>query len=104
MGINSQTGTTYTLVLGDAQKMVELTNASAITLTVPLNSTVAYPINTVVHLAQGGAGQVTIAATGGVTIKKSALVNAKLAGQESVCSLAKVATDTWRLFGDLELV
>jgi hypothetical protein len=35
VGFNTQTGTTYTLVLDDKDKMVTLNNASAITLTVP---------------------------------------------------------------------
>ena len=33
--INAQTGTAYTLVAGDAGKLVTLTNSAAITLTVP---------------------------------------------------------------------
>ena len=53
--------------------------------------------------ALAAAGQVTIAAAGGVTIKKHSSLNAKTFGQEAVLSLAKIATDTWRLFGHLEL-
>ena len=83
--------------------MIEASNASAITLTVPTNASVAFPVNSVVHVAQAAAGQVTIAAAGGVTIKKHSSLNAKTFGQETVLSLAKIATDTWRLFGHLEL-
>lgn len=97
---NAQTGTTYTLVLTDAGKMVTLSNASAITLTVPLNSSVAFPVNTRIDLLQYGAGQVTVAATGGVTIysKGSAL---KLSAQYAGATLWKKATDTWVLVGDI---
>lgn len=98
--INSQTGTTYTFVIGDAWKLVELTNASAITLTVPPNSSVAFPIGTQIHIAQGGAGQVTIAPGSGVTIKAYSSFN-KLAGQEAGATLIKVASDTWRMVGNL---
>ena len=93
----------YTLVLADASKLVECANAAAITLTVPPNSSVAFPVGTVVHVAQAGAGQVTVAAGVGVTIKKPASLNARSFGPEAVLSLAKTGTDTWRLFGHLEL-
>jgi len=95
---NTQTGTTYTLVLGDKGKLVECTNAAAITLTVPPNSSVAFAVGTVIYVAQGGAGQVTVAAAAGVTIKKASTL--KTRAQESVLALVKTATDTWRLMGD----
>lgn len=97
---NAQTGTTYTLVLTDAGKMVTLSNASAITLTVPTNASVAFPVNTRIDLLQYGAGQVTVAAAGGVTIasKASAL---KLSAQYAGATLWKKATDTWVLVGDI---
>lgn len=97
---NAQTGTSYTLVLTDAGKMVTCTNASAITLTVPPNSSVAFPTNTRIDLLQYGAGQVTVAAGAGVTIysKASAL---KLSAQYAGATLWKKATDTWVLVGDI---
>jgi hypothetical protein len=58
--INAQTGTTYTLVRADAEKLITLSNAAAITLTVPTNSSVAFSLGTVVTLAQLGAGQVIL--------------------------------------------
>jgi hypothetical protein len=96
---NAQTGTTYTLVLSDAGKMVTLTNASAITLTIPTNASVAFPVNTRIDLLQYGAGQVTIAGAG-VTINSSGS-KLKLTGQYSGASLWKKATDTWVLIGDI---
>jgi len=98
--INAQTGTTYTLVLADGGKAVELTNASATTLTVPPNSSVAFPVGTVIELDQLGAGQVTIAAGSGVTIRSAGTL-LKLRAQFSAASLRKQATDTWLLVGDL---
>jgi hypothetical protein len=96
---NAQTGTTYTLVLADAGKMVTLTNASAITLTIPTNASVAFPVNTRIDLLQYGAGQVTIGGAG-VTINSSGS-KLKLSGQYSGASLWKKATDTWVLIGDI---
>ena len=97
---NPQTGTSYTLVLTDAGKMVTMANASAITLTVPPNASVAFPVNTRIDLLQYGAGQVTIAAGSGVTIysKASAL---KLSAQYAGATLWKKATNTWVLVGDI---
>jgi hypothetical protein len=97
--INAQTGTTYTTVIGDAEKLITLSNAGAITLTVPLNSSVAYPVGTHIDLIQIGAGQVTVAATGGVTLNSTPTLKAR--AQYSGMSLVKTATNTWYLVGDL---
>jgi hypothetical protein len=96
---NAQTGTTYTLVLTDAGKMVTLTNASPITLTIPTEASVAFPVNTRIDLIQYGAGQVTIGGAG-VTLNSSGSKK-KLTGQYSGASLWKKATDTWVLIGDI---
>jgi hypothetical protein len=96
--INAQT-VSYTLVLSDASKLVEISNASANNLTVPLNSSVAYAVGTQISLLQTGAGQMTVVATGGVTI--NATPGLKLRAQWSSATLIKRATDTWVLVGDL---
>lgn len=97
--INSQTLTSYTPVLSDAGKMIDFSNASAITLTVPPNSSVAFPVGTQINLLQSGAGQVTVAAGAGVTI--NANPGLKLNGQWASATLVKRATDTWVLIGNL---
>lgn len=97
---NAQTGTTYTFALTDANNtVVEMNNASAITATVPPNSSVAYPVGSMIQVLQTGAGQVTIAAGSGVTINASP--GLKLRAQWSTASLLKRATDTWVLLGDV---
>jgi hypothetical protein len=98
-GINTQTGS-YTLVLTDIGKAVEMNVAGANNLTVPLNSTVAFPVGARIDVTQIGAGQTTIVATGGVTIRQRES-KLKLAGQYAGASLYKRATDEWVLFGDL---
>lgn len=97
---NTQTGTSYTLVIGDASKAVEMNNAASNTLTVPPNSSVAFPVGTIVELHQYGAGQTTVAAGAGVTIRSSGS-KLKLTGQYSSASLRKRGTDEWVLTGDL---
>ena len=101
VSINAQSGTTYTLILADAGKLVTLTNASAITLTVPTHAAVAYPVGTVIALAQLGAGLVSIAGASGVTINGAAPGSDALAGQWAAATLTKLATDTWLLSGGL---
>lgn len=96
----TQTGTTYTLVLADANTLVELNNAAAITVTVPPNSSVAFPVGTTIGLRQYGAGQVTVAAGAGVTIRSRSAAF-KTSGQYAEASLTKRATDEWVLAGDL---
>lgn len=91
--VNTQTGTTYTLVLADAGKQVTLSNASAVTVTVPLNSSVAFATGVRITLLNLGAGTVTVVGAGGVTIAHSnADVNMP---QYGVMVLFKSATDTW---------
>jgi RNase P/RNase MRP subunit p29 len=96
---NSQTGTTYTLVLADNGKIVELSNTAAIALTVPTNATVAFPIGVQIQLLQTNTGQVTVAGTSGVTVNASP--GLKIRGQWSSATLVKRATDTWVLLGDI---
>ncbi len=95
---NNETSS-YTLVLSDATNMVEMESSSATTVTVPTNSSVAFPIGTTVDIFQKGTGQVTVAASGGVTIY--ATPGLKLRTQYSGATLIKRDTNTWILTGDL---
>jgi hypothetical protein len=96
---NRQTAS-YTLVIGDADKLVEMNVGSANNLTIPLNSSVAFATGTQILLAQYGAGQTTVVATSGVTIRSSG-GKLKLNAQYSGATLIKIATDEWYLFGDI---
>jgi hypothetical protein len=98
--LNTQTGTTYTLVLTDADKIVEANNAAAVTVTVPPNSSVAFPTGTQIDLVQYGAGQVTVAQGAGVTIRSFAS-SLKSAGRYAGLTLYKRGTDEWVLTGNL---
>lgn len=95
--LNAQTGTTYTLVLADNAKVVTLSNASAITVTVPTNASVAFPIGVQVNLVQLGAGQVTVTSSATIRSQGSKL---KLNGQYAGATLLKIATDEWVLIGN----
>jgi hypothetical protein len=96
---NAQVGS-YTLVLADAGKIVEMNVGSANNLTVPPNSSVAFPVGTQLLVLQTGAGQTTLVAGAGVTIN-SKDGDLKLSAQWSAASLVKRATNTWVAVGDL---
>jgi hypothetical protein len=98
--INAQTGTTYTFVLTDANSLVTFGSASATAITVPANSSVAFPIGTKIDCIQDGAGKVTFAGASGVTINSVGSVLA-INGQFVGVTLIKEATDTWYLVGNL---
>lgn len=98
--VSTQTGTSYTAVLGDANTRIGFDNASPIAFTVPPNSSVAFPIGTFIEGEQVGGGDVTPTAGAGVTIRNRTGFDAT-AGQFAVFGLRKVATDTWSLTGDL---
>lgn len=97
---NVQTGTAYTLVLADSFKLVTMANGAANTLTVPPNSAVAFPVGARIDLGQDGAGQTTIAAGSGVTIRTPETL--KLRKQWGKATLIKRATNTWDIEGNLE--
>ena len=90
----------YTLsALTERDDLIEMDNASATTLTIPLNSAVAFPIGTSIDILQTGVGQVTIAGDAGVTV--NATPGLKLRTRWSSCTLFKRATNTWVVYGDL---
>ena len=101
--VNAQTGTTYTAVLTDAKQMVTLSNASAITVTLPPNSSVAYAAGSKIDFIQKGAGQVTFAQGAGVTIRStgSTATAPKLRAQYSAATAWYEGSDVWYIVGDI---
>ena len=99
VAIRSVTAST-TLVLGDTMNAVEVNASGATTVTVPPQSSVAFPIGTVIEVAQLGTGSVTIAAGSGVTLQSAGALLATRA-QYSTVSIRKRATNTWLVVGDV---
>jgi hypothetical protein len=89
----------YTLTLDDQNSLIDMNSASAVNLTVPPNSSVAFPIGTMIEACQYGAGQVTIVAGAGVTLRNPSSLTTR--AQYSTVSLRKRATDEWVVGGDL---
>ena len=101
--INAQTAS-YTAVLADGNNtLVTLSNASANTFTIPPNSSVAFPVGTVLNFAQTGAGQTTITQGSGVTITSVGAVASapKTRVQYSACSAVQTSANNWLVFGDI---
>lgn len=80
--INAQTGTSYTLVAADTGKIVELTNAAAITLTMPND----LPVGWCCTVVQGGAGAATFTPASGAT-RRNRQSHTKTSGQWAMCTL-----------------
>ena len=96
----SQKTDSYTLSsLTERDDLIEMNKATAVTLTIPLNSAVAYPVGTSLDILQTGAGQVTIAGAAGVTVNSTP--GLKLRTQWSSATLFKRAENTWVVYGDL---
>lgn len=93
--INAQTGTTYTLVIGDRGQTVTMDNASANTVTIPTNASVAFDVGSVVVVVMKGAGATTITGATGVTVNGVSAGSVTISAQYQGVSLLKVATDTW---------
>ena len=98
-GFNTSTGSTYTLVLTDAGKVLPISNASANTVT-PLNSSVAFPTGSFVNFIQSGTGPILITGASGVSVQ-SENAKLKLKGQYAVAGVVKTDTDSWVAFGNL---
>lgn len=90
----------FTLALANAGRLIQVSASSAVTVTIPTNASVAFPVGTEIEIAQMGAGAVTIAAASGVTINSldSAVTTS---GQYAVVGMKKIGTNVWLLSGAL---
>ena len=97
--IFNQQVASYSLVLSDAGKIVEISSGSGTNLTVPLASSQDFPIGTNITILQTNTGQITLVPTGGVTLNGTP--GLKLRAQWSSVTLIKRAINTWVAIGDL---
>jgi hypothetical protein len=100
--VRTQSGTTYTLVLGDAGDYIQTTSTTAVTITVPLQSSVTWAADTEIYFEQNNTGQITLVGASGVTINSSETL--KSFARYSVLALKRVASDVWTLTGERALV
>jgi len=95
LGFNAQTGTTYSLVLADKDKIVTLNNASAVTLTIPNG---IFSAGDYINVQQIGVGQVTIANDGTTSFTGT---GTKLRARYSAATIICTAANTFTAVGDL---
>jgi hypothetical protein len=100
--VRTQSGTTYTLVLGDAGDYIQTTSTTAVTITVPTQASVTWAADTEIYFEQNNTGQVTFVGASGVTINSSETL--KTFARYSVVALKRVASDVWTLTGERALV
>ena len=99
LAVNAQgTATSYTLALTDAGKLVTFTGAAA-TVTIPLNSTVAFAVGDQINIAQLGTAQITIGTASGVTLVSSGS-KTKTNGQYAVATVVQYTANSWLLLGN----
>lgn len=99
--INARTDS-YTLALSDSGRLLEMRKNSPQTITVPNNTSVAFPVGTKIDILQTGTGAVTVVGASGVTIN-SAGAKTRINSQWESAVLLKQATNTWVLTGSLRM-
>jgi hypothetical protein len=92
--------TQYTLVTGDNSKFIELNFSGGNNIIIPTNTAQPFPIGAQIILSQYGAGQVTVVADTGVTLRSSG-GKTKTSAQYAMATLIKRGTNEWYLAGDI---
>jgi hypothetical protein len=103
LGVTTDTSTAYTTVLSDNGKLITLSNASAITATIPPNSSVAYPVGAQLNFVQLGVGQVTFTQGAGVTIVSTGATASapKTRARYSSATAIQTSANNWLVAGDI---
>jgi len=101
IGISQVSGSTYNFVLADKNKLIEFSSTSSSVATVPLDSSIDFPIGTSITILKTGLGPNTVSVTGAVGVTLNATPTSSLRAQWSSASLIKRAANTWVLVGDL---
>ena len=92
----------YTLsALTERDSLIEVSSATGVTVSIPVDATLNYPIGTSIDILQTGAGQVTIAAVTPGTTTVNSTPGLKLRTTWSSATLFKRAANTWVVYGDL---
>ncbi len=102
LGVTTATVSSYTLALTDHASIKRFSDPTGVAVSIPNNSTVAFPVGTEILFKQNGAGQITVSAVSGVTLNFPSDMNARTRIQHSMMTLIKVDTNEWDLAGDLD--
>ncbi|NET30705.1 MAG: hypothetical protein F6K19_01710 [Cyanothece sp. SIO1E1] len=102
-GFTTRTTSSYTLVLADQGRVVEMGNATADTLRVPLNASVSFPINSVIYVENYGDGSTIVEFPSGIEVDHrsdgTGVWRANIDNKGDMVALIKRAADRWKIIG-----
>lgn len=98
VAINAQTGTTYTAASTDVGKLITLSNASAIALTIPPS---VFAVGDQINIMQGTGGSGVVTISGASVTLNSNGAKLKTNGQYAVATILCTAANTFLVFGNL---
>lgn len=94
----------YTIGTADANKLIKTTSATAITITLPPNGSVAFPVGQKIDVVQMAAGTVTFGTAASGTAGTVTILSTPsliLRTQNSVAGVVKTDTNEWLIMGDM---
>jgi hypothetical protein len=100
LNVLTDSTTTRTPALTDAGAYILTTHGTGITVTLPQNTAVAFPVGTTIYFERNGAGTLTFAAGTGATVtsKDSTLT---CADRYTTVAAIKIGADAWSLIGNI---
>jgi hypothetical protein len=103
--LRAVTGTTDTFALTDINNyLITYSSTSSVAITIPLNSSVAIPVGSVINVIKiGASGTITISGAVGVTVASAAAVSASptITTAFSAATCVKVDTNSWYVVGKI---
>ena len=99
--IVNESTTARTLSASDFGSVIRTSNGSEVTITIPTDAAVPYPVGSSIAFRQIGNGQIVVVGDTGVTVNLVDGFTAKTRGKGSTIAIHKVDTDEWDLLGDL---
>ena len=89
----------YQLLISDRGKQV-LMNGTSLTLTIPANGTVAFPLGTTIMVVNSNATSLTVAiTTDTMTLANSTTTGSRTVAQNGLATLTKVGASNWLIAG-----
>lgn len=90
-------GTSHTFTASDAGKIIRYSSSSAVTVTIPNDTTLNYAIGTRIRHRRVGTGLVTLAPASGVTFITADSSNLSIRKQYEYIDTIKTAANTWQI-------
>ena len=98
LSVQTETGTARTLTASDQNSIISFTSSSAITVTLPVNTSEELNNGFQVRLDRDGTGTLTVVAQAGATVNSAAGLTARV--RYSSVTIVKTALNLYKLTGD----